>query len=74
MTLDEGIRFCEAIARRRSDSDEHRQLADWLKILKIILDSGNCNTCAIRKHCNVVPELGKMVRYNCPMFVRKEED
>ena len=53
---------------------EHRQIADWLKLLKRILDSGDCNVCAIRKHCNVVPELGEQVRYNCPIFVKKESE
>ena len=51
---------------------EYRKLIDYLKLLKRILDSGDCNVCAIRECCNVVPELGEMVRYNCPMFVRKE--
>ena len=55
-------------------ASEHRQIADWLKLLKRILDSGDCNICAIRKHCNVVPELGEMVRYNCPMFVKEESE
>ena len=51
---------------------EHRQIADWLKLLKRILDSGDCNACGIRNVCKVVPELGQQVRYNCPMFVKKE--
>lgn len=55
-------------------ASEHRQLADWLKLLKRILDSGDCNVCAIRKHCRLVPKLGERVRYNCPMFVRKEAE
>ena len=51
---------------------EHQQLADWLKMLQRILKSGDCNECAIQKMCNVCPEWGEQVRYNCPMFVRDE--
>lgn len=53
-------------------ASEHRQLADWLKLLRRILESGDCNECAIQKMCNVRPEWGEQVRYNCPMFVRDE--
>lgn len=79
MNLSEAIKYCEEIAdydcfddKQRKCSDKHRQMADWLILLKRILDSGDCNVCAIRKHCRVVPELGEQVRYNCPLFVRKE--
>ena len=80
MNLPEAIKYCEEIAdyldcfdgKQRKRSDKHRQLADWLKLLKRILDSGDCNVCAIKKHCRVVPKLGEQVRYNCPMFVKKE--
>lgn len=54
-------------------ANEYHQLADWLKILKRILNSGDCNECAIQKMCNVRPEWGEQVRYNCPMFVRGEQ-
>lgn len=52
---------------------EHRQLVEWLKLLKEILDSGDCNECGIRKVCNILPKLGELVRYNCPMFVSMEK-
>ena len=55
-------------------AEEHRQLAEWLKLLKRILDSGDCNECGIKKYCQVVPPLGEQVRYNCPLFVRKEQE
>lgn len=57
---------------KRKCAEEHRQLADWLKLLRRILESGDCNECAIQKMCNVRPEWGEQVRYNCHMFVRKE--
>lgn len=81
MTLDEAISHCEEIAERCAVTDgdrrcerEHRQLADWLKLLKRILDSGDCNECGIKNYCQVVPPLGEQVRYNCPLFVRKEQE
>ena len=55
-------------------AEEYRQLADWLKLLKRILESGDCNDCGIQKVCNVRPEWGEPVRYNCPMFVRGEQE
>lgn len=55
-------------------ASEHRLLADWLKLLKRILDSGDCNECGIKKYCQVAPPLGEQVRYNCPLFVRKEQE
>ena len=55
-------------------ASEHQQLADWLKLLQRILKSGDCNECAIKKMCNIRPEWGEQVRYNCHMFVRKEVD
>lgn len=55
-------------------ANEYQQIADWLKILKRILNSGDCNECVIQKMCNVRPEWGEQVRYNCHMFVRGEEE
>lgn len=81
MTLDEAISHCEEVADKCAVTDgdrkcerEHRQLAGWLKLLKRILDSGDCNECGIKKYCQVVPPLGEQVRYNCPLFVRKEQE
>ena len=47
---------------------EHRQLAEWLKALKEIWDSGDCNDCR-NGQCEWKPELGQLVRYNCPHYV-----
>ena len=47
---------------------EHRQLARWLKALKEIWDSGNCNDCRYGQ-CKCKPKLGQLVRYNCPHYV-----
>lgn len=49
----------------------HRQLAEWLKALKEIWDSGDCNNCRIRG-CHYRPKTGHLVRYNCPFYRKKE--
>lgn len=58
----------------RRCAEEHRQLADWLKLLQRILDSGDCNICGIRNVCQLKPNLGEQVRYNCPLFVKEESE
>ena len=48
---------------------EHRQLAGWLTHYKQIIDSGDCNVC-LKRSCEYRPELGQLVRYNCPFCER----
>lgn len=55
----------------RESADEHRQLAEWLKALKEIWDSGDCNDCLHSKNCTIRPKLGQMVRYNCYQHERE---
>ena len=55
-------------------ASEHRQLAEWLKALKEIWDSGDCNDCKFKGMCATEPKLGQMVRYNCYGYSRKEVD
>ena len=55
-------------------AEEHRQLADWLKEYKQILESGDCNECAKSGCCDYEPQWGELVRYNCPHFVRGEQE
>lgn len=38
-------RFYGEKEMKRKCAEEHRQLAEWLKLLKRILDSGGCNDC-----------------------------
>lgn len=79
MTLDEAIIHCEEIAGRCEVTDgdikceqEHRQLAEWLKLLKRILDLGDCNDCALlNSQCRYAPRIGEQVRYNCPFYSRE---
>ena len=52
-------------------ASEHRQLAEWLKALKEIWDSGDCNDCLHSKNCTIRPKLGQMVRYNCYQYERE---
>ena len=82
MTLEEAIIHAEDVADRCSVTDgdrrceqEHRQLAEWLKLLKRILDSGDCNDCAmLHRQCRYAPGWGKQVRYNCPFYSRESEE
>ena len=87
MTLEEAIIHCEEVVKQHENkkaltavtleacqcAEEHRQIADWLKLLQRILDSGDCNVCGIRKVCQIKPNLGEMVRYNCPLFVERSD-
>lgn len=52
----------------RECASEHRQLAEWLKVLKEIWDSGCCNDCR-NGQCKWKPKLGQFVRFNCPHYV-----
>ena len=49
-------------------ANEYRQLATWLKVLKEIWDSGDCNNCR-NGQCKWKPKLGQLVRFNCPHYV-----
>ena len=60
--LDECEKDCIECAK------EHRQLAEWLKALKEIWDSGDCNDCR-NGQCEWKPRLGQLVRFNCPHYV-----
>lgn len=42
-------------------------IADNLKVLKEIQDSGDCNNCKT-KDCKYKPKPGQQVRYNCPFY------
>lgn len=59
----------------RRCAEEHRQLADWLKLSQRILDSGDCNNCAmLHSQCRYAPRLGEQVRYNCPFYHAEREE
>lgn len=63
----ESLRTNESI-KCRECANEHRQLAEWLKALKEIWDSGDCNDCR-NGQCEWKPRLGQLVRFNCPHYV-----
>lgn len=67
-------RFYGEKEMKRKCAEEHRQLAEWLKLLKRIHDLGDCNDCGIQKVCNVRPKWGEQVRYNCPFYARENND
>jgi hypothetical protein len=71
MTLEEEILKLDLIASdafEGGDANEFRQLAEWLKALKEIWDSGDCNDCR-NGQCEWKPKLGQLVRFNCPHYV-----
>ena len=45
-----------------------KALEQWLKALKEIWDSGDCNDCR-NGQCEWKPRLGQLVRFNCPHYV-----
>ena len=51
----------------------HQSEIDYLRLLKNIMDTGDCNTCLARKDCTEAPKIGQMVRYNCYAYVGKKE-
>ena len=81
MTLDEAIQHEEEKAdydcyndEQRKYAEEHRELAEWLKLLKRILDLGYCNNCEmLNSPCRYAPEWGEPVRYNCPFYSKEEK-
>ena len=58
----------ELYAINREWADNYHHIADWLKALKEIWDSGDCNDCR-NGQCEWEPKLGHLVRYNCPHYV-----
>ena len=55
-------------------ANEYRQLANWLKLLKRILNSGDCNSCAVlHSQCRYAPRIGEQARYNCPFYSQESE-
>ena len=55
----------------REVAEEYFRLVDWLRLLKEILDCGDCNDCGNRE-CLYRPKPGQMVRYRCPFYQKKE--
>lgn len=59
-------------SREEKCASDYRQLASWLKALKEIWDSGDCNSCMFQGMCATEPKLGQMVRYNCYGYSKRE--
>ena len=73
-TLDEAIkRYTDNAEYERTHGNlqgclDFKQLAEWLKALKEIWGSGDCNDCR-NGQCEWKPKLGQLVRFNCPHYV-----
>ena len=48
-------------------------IVDSLMALRNIHETGCCNNCKRKKECGYAPEIGQMVRYNCPFYERTKE-
>lgn len=59
------------IERMKRNAQENRQLAEWLKALKEIWNSGDCNDCLHQNNCTIRPKLGQLVRFNCYQYERR---
>lgn len=80
MTIDQAIDIlCNTALSGANKDMANIEQAVWTAVdgliaLKRIMASGDCNECDIKNVCQVVPPLGEQVRYNCPLFVRKEQE
>ena len=45
-------------------------ILDCLRALREIYATGDCNNCGISGMCKVKPDVGQIVRYNCPFYVK----
>lgn len=46
-------------------------ILDCLRAYRSIVNSGDCNNCRNQKRCDFSPEIGTLVRYNCPFYKRR---
>lgn len=44
-------------------------ILDSLMAYRNIVQTGDCNNCAIKGKCKYCPKPGQQVRYNCPHYV-----
>ena len=49
------------------------KVVSYLELLKEIMDSGDCNICGKKNNCAFVPEYGKLVRFNCAFYEKRED-
>jgi hypothetical protein len=49
-------------------------ILDTLIAYRSIIESGgHCNACAIKNSCGYAPKPGQVIRYNCPLYVERQE-
>ena len=49
-------------------------ILDSLMAYRKIVETGCCNDCESVRVCGYKPDYGKLVRYNCPFYVRRDEE
>lgn len=64
--------MCENVGNVNEAKNEW-YLYDCLFALKNIQNCGDCNVCASKNDCQYVPTVGRMVRYNCPFYMKEGE-
>ena len=57
----------------KNEAEAEWYLYDCLSALKNIHETGDCNNCT-HKNCGYLPEVGQMVRYNCPFYQKEGEN
>ena len=48
-------------------------IIDRIEFYELMERTPNCNDCARLNACEVVPDYGQQVRYNCHLYMRGEE-
>ena len=46
-------------------------ILDTLIAYRNIVQTGTCNDCGKRKDCEYLPQVGELVRMNCPFYKRE---
>lgn len=64
MSLEELIKWCE----KDKNPIVNYYIANNLKLLDMIMNTGDCNTCKVHNDCPVAPKPGERVRYNCAFY------
>lgn len=68
------MRRAESMSRLDETISDVAYILDVLMVYRNIVQTGCCNDCGEQKTCNVRPNYGQMVRYNCPLYRRAEHD
>ena len=74
MTIEQLIEIAEKESVGDSAKNAMYDIYLNLKLLKSIIDSGDCNICKNKYDCPIVPKPGESVRYNCAFYRGNSND